>query len=218
MRAAGIRLERRVRARRLLFAYQPATRRVVAAVAARRPPGSSAAARSAATHGRDDGAQRLRQRMRVSAAIISSASAGKITFFPAPTGPWRKKGRRRAVSCQGRHGHAAPEGLRGPNDARPAACRARRAAPRPLTGWHAAGPPSSLPREDAAEPLHAFERHAAAAHDAGQRVFGHQHRRAGLLGEQPVRSRSSSMAPPVSIMPRSAMSAPSSAASARTSS
>ena len=42
-------------------------------------------------------------------------------------------------------------------------------------------------RQDAAaEAVHAFERHAAAAHDAGQRLLGDQHRQAGLLGQQAI--------------------------------
>jgi hypothetical protein len=40
--------------------------------------------------------------------------------------------------------------------------------------------------EDRAQAFHALQRHAAAAHHAGQRVFGHQHRQAGFLGQQAV--------------------------------
>jgi hypothetical protein len=40
--------------------------------------------------------------------------------------------------------------------------------------------------KDGAQALHALQRHAAAAHHAGQRVFGHQHGQAGFFGQQAV--------------------------------
>ncbi len=43
-----------------------------------------------------------------------------------------------------------------------------------------------LRRENGAQPIHALQRHAAAARHAGQRVFGHQHRQAGFFGQQAV--------------------------------
>src|SRR5450631_2309910 len=45
---------------------------------------------------------------------------------------------------------------------------------------------SSLGSKDGAEPLHALERHAAAANDAGERIFGDKDGQAGLLGKQAV--------------------------------
>ena len=39
-----------------------------------------------------------------------------------------------------------------------------------------------LARENAAQAVHALQRNATTAHHAGQRVFGHQHRQAGLFG------------------------------------
>src|SRR3990167_10916696 len=35
--------------------------------------------------------------------------------------------------------------------------------------------------EDGAQALHALQGHAAATHDAGQRLFGHQHRQTGFF-------------------------------------
>src|SRR3954470_17121227 len=48
------------------------------------------------------------------------------------------------------------------------------------------GTARSLAGEDRAQALHALEGDAATAHDASQRVFGHQHGQARFLGEQAV--------------------------------
>src|ERR1019366_10102962 len=45
---------------------------------------------------------------------------------------------------------------------------------------------SSVGREDRPETFHPLERHAAAAHDAGERVFADEHGQASLLGEQAI--------------------------------
>lgn len=62
----------------------------------------------------------------------------------------------------------------------PGACGAGLPRPRgALTRWEQARQrlreEALLTREDAAQPIHAFEREAAAAHDAGERLFRHQH-------------------------------------------
>ena len=66
---------------------------------------------------------------------------------------------------------------------------ARLEVQKPAT-WHTRRPilqhRPSLAGEDRTQPLHALECHPAAAHDAGQRVLGDQHRQAGLLGQQAV--------------------------------
>ena len=56
----------------------------------------------------------------------------------------------------------------------------------PQQPYIAIAPPRSFVGKDAAEFVQTFERHARAAHDTGQRVFGNEHRQTGLLGEQSI--------------------------------
>ena len=46
--------------------------------------------------------------------------------------------------------------------------------------------PSSIVGKETVEFVHVFEGHARAAHNAGQRVFGNEHRETGFFGEQTV--------------------------------
>src|ERR1041385_7654131 len=65
--------------------------------------------------------------------------------------------------------------------------RTRGAGPRLKNGGGVWSTPYTLiVREDRAEVLHLLERLAGAAHHAGERVIGNDHRQAGLLHQEPI--------------------------------